>query len=179
MAMPRLPIPGSDGDRWGDLLNTFLRVAHRDDGTLKVPTTTYWTSAMGAFTYYTELSLSRGIVNNTLTVRCTTIGDYLLKFPFLLPADRVVKKVLVSYYVTNARSFISQIRLYMDRLPPNTALIHADDADLTSTIGVTYESIVTRREVIDGAITLTLWLHFADTVDRITIGVIGIVLDAA
>lgn len=33
--MPRLPIPGSDSDSWGDLLNQFLRVAHREDGSTK------------------------------------------------------------------------------------------------------------------------------------------------
>ena len=29
--MARLPIPGSDEDRWGDLLNEFLLVGHDDD----------------------------------------------------------------------------------------------------------------------------------------------------
>lgn len=33
--MPRLPIPGSDTDEWGILLNEFLRVAHQEDGTLR------------------------------------------------------------------------------------------------------------------------------------------------
>lgn len=33
--MARLPIPGSDGDTWGDVLNEFLRVAHREDGALR------------------------------------------------------------------------------------------------------------------------------------------------
>lgn len=33
--MPRLPVPENDADQWGTLLNEFLRVAHRDDGTLR------------------------------------------------------------------------------------------------------------------------------------------------
>lgn len=33
--MPRLPIPGSDGGKWGDILNEFLRVSHNPDGTIK------------------------------------------------------------------------------------------------------------------------------------------------
>lgn len=33
--MARLPRPGSDSDQWGVLLNDFLEVAHRDDGTLR------------------------------------------------------------------------------------------------------------------------------------------------
>jgi hypothetical protein len=32
--MARLPVPGSDDGTWGDVLNTFLSVAHNTDGTL-------------------------------------------------------------------------------------------------------------------------------------------------
>lgn len=30
-----LPTPGSDAGNWGTILNTFLRTAHNDDGTIK------------------------------------------------------------------------------------------------------------------------------------------------
>ena len=33
--MARLPVPGTDDDAWGALLNEFLRVAHREDGALR------------------------------------------------------------------------------------------------------------------------------------------------
>lgn len=33
--MARLPVPGSDRGKWGDILNTFLSVEHNADGTLK------------------------------------------------------------------------------------------------------------------------------------------------
>lgn len=33
--MPRLPVPGSDDNTWGDILNEFLEVSHEADGTLK------------------------------------------------------------------------------------------------------------------------------------------------
>jgi hypothetical protein len=33
--MARLPIPGSDVNTWGDILNDFLNVEHNNDGTLK------------------------------------------------------------------------------------------------------------------------------------------------
>lgn len=33
--MARLPIPGSDEDQWGDILNDYLSQAHESDGTLK------------------------------------------------------------------------------------------------------------------------------------------------
>ena len=36
--MPRLPIPGSDDNVWGNLLNAFLNVEHNPDGTLKLRT---------------------------------------------------------------------------------------------------------------------------------------------
>ncbi len=33
--MARLPVPGRDAGNWGEMLNEFLRVSHREDGTLK------------------------------------------------------------------------------------------------------------------------------------------------
>lgn len=33
--MPRLPIPGSDGGTWGDILNEYLSVSHNADGSIK------------------------------------------------------------------------------------------------------------------------------------------------
>lgn len=33
--MPRLPIPGSDGGQWGDILNEYLSVSHEADGSIK------------------------------------------------------------------------------------------------------------------------------------------------
>lgn len=33
--MPRLPIPGSDGGQWGNILNEYLNVSHNTDGTIK------------------------------------------------------------------------------------------------------------------------------------------------
>lgn len=33
--MARLPIPGSDNNSWGTILNEFLRIAHREDGHIK------------------------------------------------------------------------------------------------------------------------------------------------
>lgn len=33
--MARLPIPGGDEGKWGDILNNFLRIEHNPDGTQK------------------------------------------------------------------------------------------------------------------------------------------------
>lgn len=36
--MTRLPVPGSDDDKWGSILNDFLSVEHQVDGMLKIRT---------------------------------------------------------------------------------------------------------------------------------------------
>ena len=33
--MPRLPIPGQDRGKWGDILNEYLAVSHNSDGSIK------------------------------------------------------------------------------------------------------------------------------------------------
>jgi hypothetical protein len=177
--MPRLPIPGTDTEHWGDLLNEYLRVAHRDDGTLKIPDTTYWTTAIGAITTDPTLILLRGNFGNTLEVRCNSTGDLKwISLPLLLPADRVIKNVRVCYQLTNSLSFISQVRLSKETLPPSALVVHDDGTDLTSTAPTIYDSSV-GNVAIDGAITLELRLNFASTSDRILVGAIGIVLGAA
>jgi len=35
MATPRLPVPGDDSGNWGEILNSYLLVAHNNDGSLK------------------------------------------------------------------------------------------------------------------------------------------------
>ena len=174
--MARLPVPGTDSAEWGNLLNEFLRVAHSDDGKLRVPLTTYWTSAIGAITTDPTLSLVRGFFGDTLEVTCTSTGDLKwISFPLLLPSDRRIKKVLVSYQLTNSLSFISQVRLSKEVLPPSALVVHDDGTDLTSTAPALYESSV-GDVVIDGAITLSLRLNFASTADKIAIGALGIAL---
>lgn len=44
----RLPIPGQDENTWGDILNSFLKTIHKDDGTLKVNVVTADAIAPGA-----------------------------------------------------------------------------------------------------------------------------------
>src|SRR5579864_2915068 len=45
----RLPIPGGDDGTWGDLLNSYLRVAHNPDGTEKtIPISRGGTGAIDA-----------------------------------------------------------------------------------------------------------------------------------
>lgn len=48
--MARLPQPGGDSGQWGDILNTYLNVAHNNDGTLKNNSVTNNTIADGSIT---------------------------------------------------------------------------------------------------------------------------------
>lgn len=46
--MPRLPIPGSDGGQWGNILNEYLGVSHNADGTIKTSALPITNGATGA-----------------------------------------------------------------------------------------------------------------------------------
>jgi hypothetical protein len=48
--MPRLPKPGQDAGQWGDILNDYLSVTHKSDGTFKPNIVTSDTIAPGAIT---------------------------------------------------------------------------------------------------------------------------------
>jgi len=179
--MARLPIPGTDADTWGDVLNDFLRVAHNEDGTLRVVDTTMWVSPLnfvssGAST--DPLQFVRGNLGNALEVRTSaaTVSEW-IKLPLLLPTNRSIKKVMVCYKLSSAASFISQVRLTQMREPPTAFVMHDDGTDLTSTTAVCYESNVGNLRP-EGAITLNLRLSFASVDDTIMIGGIGVVLGA-
>ncbi len=62
--MTRLPIPGSDDGTWGDILNTFLGVAHNADGSLKSSAI----SATGAY-----VKPAGGIPSTDLTAAVQTV----------------------------------------------------------------------------------------------------------
>lgn len=62
--MARLPAVGSDTGNWGDILNTYLKVEHNDDGTHKDASTT----AKGVV----ELATSNEVNEGTDTTRAVT-----------------------------------------------------------------------------------------------------------
>lgn len=59
--MARLPVPGSDDGSWGDILNTYLSVAHNSDGTLVTP-------PIGGVTYV--------VAANDATAAVKLVADY-------------------------------------------------------------------------------------------------------
>lgn len=74
--MSRLPIPGSDNDVWGQILNDYLTVAHNADGTLKDGSVTTPILADGSVapsklsTTYIPTS-QKGIANGVATLDAT------------------------------------------------------------------------------------------------------------
>lgn len=73
--MPRLPVPGSDNDQWGDILNEFLLVEHAPDGTLKTPAIPL--NSKGQVGGVAELSGSGLVPTGQLGVNSASSSTYL------------------------------------------------------------------------------------------------------
>ena len=67
--MARLPLPGSDNDIWGDVLNDFLAVEHNTDGTHK---TGIFARPRGAWGVATAYEVDDVVVNAGAVYRCVT-----------------------------------------------------------------------------------------------------------
>jgi parallel beta-helix repeat protein len=106
----------------------------------------------------------------------TLTGD--LKWVYLAlnlsPAVRI-DEVSVCYQVSNANSFVSQVRLTQIGAPNQAVVIHDDPTDLKSTSAVCYTSSVGGKSPTPGtAVMLALRLSFADVGDRILLGAVGV-----
>ena len=140
--------------------------------------TTYWTSAIGAITTDPTLNLIRGAFGDTLEVTSSSAGDLKwITLPLLLPADRVIKRVVVCYQISDPGSLISQVRLTKETLPPSAVVHHDDPTDLISIEPAVYESPVS-DVLVDGAITVALRLNFASPSHKVSLGALGVVLRA-
>jgi hypothetical protein len=124
----------------------------------------------------TSLSLSRGAAGTTLRVRTSQAGDLQwLNLPLALDSRFAIKAVTLCYDLSSASSFISQIRITEETLPPAASVRHDDGTDLTSTVSACVESAVGNLEP-EGAMTLALRLNFASTAHFIDIGAVGLTL---
>src|SRR5271166_4284835 len=107
-------------------------------------------------------------------VTCTEPGD--LKWVSMglrLPPDRQIGEVVICYQVSNAGSFISQVRLAEMTTPDHATVIHDDATHLASTAPTSYASVVPGL-VPSGAVTLELRLNFQNTSDEIMLGAVGV-----
>jgi hypothetical protein len=90
------------------------------------------------------------------------------------PHYRVVG-VRLCYQLTNARSFISQVRLAQVQDPPATATVLLDDGADRTNVGPVCDDI--QSASIDpavGALLLSLRVNFGDTSDRIAVRAVGL-----
>jgi hypothetical protein len=146
-----------------------------------VPDFTLWVSPLGMLgdedgSGNTDLVLVRGANGNTLRVRTQQAGDLQwLHLPLALESRYEIKSITVCYALTSEASFISQVRLAEETVPPTAAIRHDDGTDLTSTTPTCAESEVAGVDPA-GAITLSLRLNFASTTDAIDIGAIALTL---
>jgi hypothetical protein len=124
----------------------------------------------------TNLVFLRGAFGNTLRVRTTQAGDLQwVNLPLIVGDNLKIKAVKVCYDLSSASSYISQVRLAEETVPPSAIVKHDDGTDLTSTDPVCVESAVTNYQPA-GSVTLSLRLNFANTNDHVDIGAIGLVL---
>jgi hypothetical protein len=124
----------------------------------------------------TNLRLLKGGFGNTLRVTTSAAGDLQwLNLPLIVPDNLTIKAVRVCYSLSSASSFISQVRLSEETVPPSASIRHDDGTDLTSTSPVCADSAVNNYQP-NGAVTLSLRLNFANTTDRIDIGAIGLLV---
>jgi hypothetical protein len=122
----------------------------------------------------TSLLLSRGAAGTTLRVRTSETGDLQwLNLPLALDSRFAIKGVTLCYDLSSASSFISQVRITEETLPPTAAIRHDDGTDLTSVVSACVDSPVGNLEP-EGAMTLALRLNFASTAHTIDIGAVGI-----
>jgi len=141
---------------------------------------TLWISplAFQAGQFGGNLTFDRGSFGDTLTIGSTAAGDLQwVNAPLSLPSDLKVKQVTVCYSDASAASFISQVRLAKETVPPSSLVVLDDPTDLTSTAPVCASTPLTSISV-DGAFTLSLRMNFASTSDTVSIGAVGIKLGA-
>jgi len=94
-----------------------------------------------------------------------------------VPPGFLIKGVRVCYQLSNARSFISQIRLAQLQIPPSTALVILDDpTDLIAPGPICVNSNSTTVDPSAGAVSLDFFVNFGNTSDEIVIRGVGLFL---
>ena len=116
-----------------------------------------------------------------LIIMSTTIGDTVeggnkvVEKGLQVPPGFLITGVRVCYELSNARSFIDQIRLAQLQDPPSKALVLLDDATHQTNPGpVCIDSTSTTVNPALGEVRLNLRVNFGDTSDRIVVRAVGL-----
>ncbi len=138
---------------------------------------TIWLSPTDYVTGDPALQIEYPSVSHPSTiVTSETTGDLKwISLSLRLPEDTIIEEVIICYQVSNARSFISQLRLAEMGTPDHVLVRHDDPTDLQSTTPARYSSLVPGVVPARGtAMMLELRLTFQDTEDRISFGAVGV-----
>lgn len=104
-------------------------------------------------------------------------GNKVVEKGLQIPPGFLISGVRVCYELSNARSFISQIRLDQVQDPPATALVLLDDGtDLTNAgpVCVNSAEVSTPIDPSTGAVRLNFRVNFGDITDRIVLRAVGL-----
>jgi hypothetical protein len=119
-----------------------------------------------------------------LVIESTTTGDVaqgggnkVVQKAVDIPPDYRIIGVRVGYENSNARSYITQVRLAQVQNPPGTALVLLDDPTHLNAAGPTYaNSAATSIDPAKGPLILDLRVNFGKTADRIVVRGLGLLL---
>jgi hypothetical protein len=104
-------------------------------------------------------------------------GNKVVQKALDIPPGFQITGVRVGYENSNARSYITQVRLAQVQTPPGTALVLLDDPTHLNAAGPTYaNSAATSINPASGPLLLDLRVNFADTSDRIVVRGLGLLL---
>jgi len=104
-------------------------------------------------------------------------GNKVVEVGLQVPPGWRIRRVRVCYQSTNARTFISQIRLAQVQNPPSSASVLLDDGtDLTNPGPICVNSAATNVNPATGEVLLSLRVNFGSTSDIIVLRAVGLQL---
>ncbi len=129
-------------------------------------------------TTFNAVSSGVGTGLTGLVIRSSTTGNIgTVQTAVQVPPLYTIQGVRVCYELSNARSFITQIRLSQVQNPPATASVLLDDPTRRTAVGpVCVNSARTSVDPAVGAVLLNLRLNFGATSDRIVVRGLALLL---
>lgn len=134
-------------------------------------TTTYNSTSSGVGGGLTGLVIHSSTTGDTFADE----GNKVVHMALDLPKNTIVTGVRVCYELSNAASFITQVRLAQVQNPPATATVMLDDGtDLVNPGPVCADTTPTFIKSEDGSLLLSLRTYFASTDDVIVVRAVGL-----